>query len=122
VKYLLLLNNSTDDTRSWETLSEEEAAKLREQEIPKWGELFAWMGQKGIDSKGLELDGPSKAKTVRVRDGQVLVTDGPYAETKEQVGGYLLVDLANLDEAIELASRVPVAEKGSVEIRPLVET
>jgi hypothetical protein len=122
VKYLLLLNNSTEDTRSWETLSEEEAGKLREQEIPKWGELFAWMGQKGIDSKGLELDVPSKAKTVRVREGQTFVTDGPFAETKEQVGGYFLVDLANLDDAIELASRVPVAEKGSVEIRPLVET
>ena len=122
MKYLLLLNNSSDDTRSWETLSQEEAAELRAQEVPKWGELFAWMGRKGIDSEGLELDGPSNVKTVRVRDGQMLVTDGPHAETKELIGGYFLVDLRNLDEAIELASRVPVAEKGSVEIRPLAET
>jgi hypothetical protein len=122
MKYLLLLNNSTEDTRSWELLSGEEASELRSQEIPKWSDLFAWMGQKGIETEGLELDGPSKAKTVRVRDGEALVTDGPYVETKEQIGGYFLVELADLDQAIELASRVPVVEKGSVEIRPLIET
>jgi hypothetical protein len=122
MKYLLLLNNSTEDIRFWETLSEEEAERLRSQEIPKWGELFAWMGQKGIESEGLELDLPSKGKTIRVRDGEVLVTDGPHAETKEQIGGYFLIDLENLDEAIEVASRIPVAEKGSVEIRPLIDT
>jgi hypothetical protein len=122
MKYLLLLNNSTEATRSWETLSEEEAAKLRSQEIPKWGELFAWIGEKGIETEGLELDAPSKARTVRVREGEVLVTDGPHAETKEQIGGYFLVELDHLDEAIELATRIPVAKKGSVEIRPLVES
>jgi hypothetical protein len=121
MRYLLLLNNSTEDTRTWETLSEDEASRLRSQEIPKWSDLFAWMGQKGIQSEGLELDGPGKAKTVRVRDGEALVTDGPYVETKEQIGGYFLVELDDLDEAIELASRIPVAQKGSVEIRPLVE-
>jgi hypothetical protein len=122
MKYLLLLNNSTEATRLWETLSDEEASKLRSQEIPKWGELFTWMGEKGIETDGLELDGASKGKTVRVRDGDVLVTDGPHAETKEQIGGYFLVELDHLDEAIELAARIPVVEKGSVEIRPLVES
>jgi hypothetical protein len=121
MRYLLLLNNSTERVRHWETLSEEEASRLRSQEIPKWSDLFAWMGQKGIESEGLELDGPGKAKTVRVRDGDALVTDGPYVETKEQIGGYFLVELDDLDEAIELASRIPVAQTGSVEIRPLVE-
>jgi hypothetical protein len=121
MRYLLLLNNSTKDSRVWETLSEEEASRLRSQEIPKWSDLFAWMGQKGIETEALELDGPSKARTVRVRDGEALVTDGPYAETKEQIGGYFLVELADLDQAIELASRIPVAQKGSVEIRPLIE-
>jgi hypothetical protein len=121
MKYLLLLNNSTEETRSWESLSAEEAARLRSEEIPRWGELFAWMGEKGIESHGLELDGPSKTKTVRVRDGATLVTDGPYVETKEQIGGYFLVELEDLDQAIELASRIPVAQKGSVEIRPLIE-
>jgi hypothetical protein len=121
VKYLLLLNNSTEDTRYWETLSEEEASRLRSEEIPKWSDLFAWMAQKGIETDGLELEGPAKAKTVRARDGEALVIDGPYVETKEQIGGYFLVELDDLDEAIELASRIPVAQKGSVEIRPLIE-
>jgi hypothetical protein len=122
MKYLLLLNNSTEDTRSWEALSEEEASRLRAEEIPKWGALFAWMEQEGIEAEGLELDGPGKAKTVRVRDGEALVTDGPYVETKELIGGYFLVELDDLDRAINVASRIPVAAKGSVEIRPLLET
>jgi hypothetical protein len=119
MKYLLLLNNSTEHVRAWESLSDEEASKLRSEEIPKWSHLMAWIGEKGIEVEGLELDGPSKAKTVRVRDDEVLVTDGPYVETKEQVGGYFLVELDDLDQAIELASRIPLAQNGSVEIRPL---
>jgi hypothetical protein len=121
VRYLMLLNNTSENVRHWETLSPEEAAKLRQEEIPKWGTLFAWLGEKGIEPDGLELDGPGQTKTVRVRNGDVLVTDGPHAETKEQIGGYFVVDLPDLDEAIEVASRIPVVEKGSVEIRPLVE-
>jgi hypothetical protein len=120
MKYLLLLNNSVEDSRFWETLAEDEASRLRSEEIPKWSDLFAWMGQRGIESDGLELDGPSKAKAVRLREGETLVTDGPYVETKEQIGGYFLVELG-VDQAIELASRIPVARKGSVEIRPLIE-
>jgi hypothetical protein len=121
MKYLLLLNNSTEDTRAWESLTAEEASKLRSEEVPKWGELMAWMDEKGIESEGLELDGPRNVKTVRVRDGHALITDGPYVETKEQIGGYFLVELGDLDQAIELASRIPVVQKGSVEIRPLAE-
>jgi hypothetical protein len=122
MKYLLLLNNSTENTRAWESLSNEEAARLRFEEIPKWSQLMAWMGENGIETRGLELDGPSKAKTVRVRDGEALITDGPYVETKEQIGGYFFVELDDLDQAIELAARIPIAHKGSVEIRPLIET
>lgn len=121
MRYLMLLTNSIEDIRSWETLSEDEASELRSQEIPRWEELFAWMGQTGIESDGLELEGPSKVKTVRVRDEEALVTDGPYVETKEHIGGYFLVELDHLDQAIELATRIPVVEKGSVEIRPVVE-
>jgi hypothetical protein len=55
-----------------------------------------------------------------VRDGETVVTDGPYAETKEVIGGYFLADCKDLDQAIELAQRVPLVDKGSVEIRPLV--
>ena len=61
------------------------------------------------------------ATTVRVRDGKRFVTDGPFAETREQLGGYFLIDAANLDEAIAIAGRIPAANKGTVEIRPVFE-
>jgi hypothetical protein len=121
VRYLLLLNNVTEEAQRWESLSAEERAELRAREVPRWNEVMGWIAQKGIEIEGLELDDPSTAKTVRVRDGEVVVTDGPHAETKEQIGGYFLLDLKDLDEAIEIARRIPVVDKGSVEIRPLVE-
>jgi hypothetical protein len=63
----------------------------------------------------------SAATSVRVRDGKPLVTDGPFAETREQLGGFFMVDAKNLDEAIGIAARIPGARKGTVEIRPVVE-
>ncbi len=63
----------------------------------------------------------STATSVRVREGKRLVTDGPFAETREQLGGYFLVDARNLDEAIDIAGRIPGARLGTVEIRPLME-
>jgi hypothetical protein len=63
----------------------------------------------------------STATTVRVRDGKRLVTDGPFAETREQLGGYYLVEARNLDEAIGIAGRIPGARVGTVEIRPVIE-
>ncbi len=63
----------------------------------------------------------STATSVRVRDGKPLVTDGPFAETREQLGGYFLVDAKNLDEAIGIAGRIPGARAGTVEIRPMIE-
>ena len=71
---------------------------------------------------GAELDGPGTATTIRVRDGQTLTTDGPFAETKEVLGGFFLFEADNLDDAIELAARIPAARTGGgVEVRPLVE-
>src|SRR5438093_12146141 len=67
------------------------------------------------------LQSVTTAATVRVRDGRTLVTDGPFAETTEQLGGYYVLDLTDLDEAITVAARLPPAAKGTVEIRPLVE-
>jgi hypothetical protein len=61
------------------------------------------------------------ATSVRTRDGQRLVTDGPFAETREQLGGYFLIDAGNLDEAIEIAGKIPAGRYGTVEIRPIVE-
>ena len=120
MKYLLLLRNEKSDVESWRRLSPEEAQKLRAEEMPRWNELFGWMGEQGIDSSGLELEDESKARVVRVRDGDTVVSDGPFAETKEVLGGYFLADCKDLDQAIELAEHVPVVSKGSVEIRPLV--
>ena len=70
---------------------------------------------------GAELEAPKTAKTVRVRDGETLVTDGPFAETKEQIGGVMLLDADDLDEAISIAARIPVAFRASVELRPAIE-
>ena len=64
----------------------------------------------------------SMATSVRVRDGKRLVTDGPFAETREQLGGYFLVEAKNLDEAIGIAARVPMARKGTVEVRPVIDS
>jgi hypothetical protein len=68
---------------------------------------------------GSELQPTSAATSVRVRDGKRLVTDGPFAETREQLGGYYLVEAKNLDEAIALAARIPSARTGTIEVRPL---
>ena len=61
------------------------------------------------------------ATSVRVRDGKCLVTDGPFAETREQLGGYFLIDASDLDEAIGIAANIPTAKKGTVEVRPIIE-
>lgn len=68
---------------------------------------------------GDALEPIAKATTVRVRDGKTLSTDGPFAETREQLGGYYLVEAADLDEAIKLAARIPSAKHGSIEVRPV---
>ncbi len=121
MKYLLLLNNDTEDARAWHSRPAAEARKLREKEIPRWNDLMVWMTEHGIEATGRELDDPSRSRVVRVRDGQTVVTDGPFAETKEILGGYFLVECKDLDQAIELAQRVPVVDRGSVEIRPVVK-
>jgi hypothetical protein len=120
MKYLLLLNSDAASIEAWRDLSDAEARKLREQEMPRWNELFGWMSEQGIDVSGLELEEASKARVVRVRDGATVVSDGPFAETKEVIGGYFLADCKDLDQAIELAERVPLVGRGSVEIRPVV--
>jgi hypothetical protein len=75
--------------------------------------------QAGQFKAGDRLKPTSTASTVRVRNGQVATTDGPFAETREQLGGYYLVDAKNLDEAIAIAARIPGAKVGSVEVRPI---
>ncbi|MFI9379714.1 YciI family protein [Kutzneria sp. NPDC052558] len=77
------------------------------------------MAARGVVRGGAGLRPPAESTTVRVRDGQVLLTDGPFADTKEQIGGLVLIECADLDEAVEIAARHPAAGYGMIEIRPL---
>jgi hypothetical protein len=118
MRYALLIYG---DDSAWIDLPDEEKAKLRAEEMPHWLSLFEDLQKADANVSGYELDGRTTAKVVRVRDGERLVTDGPYAETKEILGGVFLTDLPDLDEAIRLAALVPTARHGSLEIRPIVE-
>ena len=77
--------------------------------------------EEGVNKGGEALHGIHSATTVRIRDGQVAVTDGPFAETKEQLGGFYLIEAQDLDAAIAVAARIPGAQTGSIEVRPVVE-
>jgi hypothetical protein len=88
------------------------------------GEYFAFT--EGIRKSGHYIGGEAlqpvqTATTVRIRDGRVSTTDGPFAETKEQLGGFYLINARDLDDAIQVASKIPSARLGSVEVRPIVE-
>src|SRR3954469_4689705 len=82
-----------------------------------WGEDLA---RRGKIHGGGGLRPPSEATTIRVRDGEVLLTDGPFTEAKEQIGGYVVLDCDDLDEALEIAAKHPAATYGSIEVRPLL--
>ncbi len=116
MNYLLLLYSDQD---AWAAMSDEEKRIGREQEMPKWLALFDYLGQHAQSVDGVELDAATTAKTLRYENGKPVVTDGPFAETKEQIGGVFFLECDNLDEAIDMAAHVPVAANGSVEIRPL---
>ena len=109
------------DQSAWEGIDEEEAARLRAESMPRWIALFEELGKADPQALGRELEAGADAKVVRVVDGERVVTDGPFAETKEQLGGLFVMTLPDLDEAIRLAALVPAAEYGSLEIRPIVE-
>jgi hypothetical protein len=111
-----------DDDSTWVDLPADEKAALRAAEMPKWVALFEELGKVDPNVSGKELDARSTAKVVRVRDGERIVTDGPFAETKEVVGGVFLTELPDLDEAIRLAALIPAAQgSGSIEIRPVLQ-
>jgi hypothetical protein len=109
------------DQSSWGSLSEEERAAGRDESLPQWYALFDELRKADPNAGGMELEPASDARVVRVRDGQSIVTDGPYAETKELIGGAFVLELPDLDEAIRIAALVPAAQYGSMEIRPIVE-
>lgn len=114
MKYFLLINK---DEAKWGALSEAERAE--------WMRRYAEYGKKMMDAgilrSGAMLQPTETATTARVRGGKRLLTDGPFAETAEQIAGVGIIEVKDLDEAIEWASGHPDAEWGSVEIRPIVE-
>ncbi|MBO2454114.1 YciI family protein [Actinomadura barringtoniae] len=95
----------------------EDAAEHASDGCGGWSEEMA---ERGVIRGGAGLRPPSDATTVRVRGDEVLLTDGPFAETKEAIGGFTLIECADLDEAIEIAARHPAAGYGSIEIRPVL--
>jgi hypothetical protein len=117
MKYAMLVYT---DQSSWEALSDEEASRQRAESMPRWITLFGEMGKADPNVISRELVAGSEAKVVRVVDGQTIVTDGPFADTKEILGGVFVAELPDLDEAIRLAALVPAAGYGTLEIRPLV--
>jgi hypothetical protein len=88
--------------------------------LSEYGEFTQSIAKSGHLRGGNELNVTSTAKTVRVRDKKKLVTDGPFAETKEQLGGYYLVEAKDADEAISIAARIPSARWGSIEVRSII--
>jgi hypothetical protein len=114
MRYLLTIN--TDEAEAAQASPEDTAAVTAE--YMAFGEA---MGKRGVLQGGERLYPSTDATTVRVRNGDVLTSDGPFAETKEQVGGFYLVDCKDLDEAIEVASKIPGARFGSIEVRPIWE-
>jgi hypothetical protein len=114
MKYMLLIY---DNEQVWATLSASEQQRL-------FGDYMAFTD--GIKASGHYIAGAplqpiATATSVRIRNEKQLVTDGPFAETQEQLGGYYLVDARDLDEAIGLAARIPSVRLGTIEIRPVME-
>ena len=114
MRYLCLIY---EDEKAWESLPPGQAEAVM-------GEYFAFtedIRSKGQMASGEALQPTATATTVRVRNGKISTTDGPFVETKEQLGGFYLIDAKDLNEAIQIASRIPSARFGGVEVRPVID-
>jgi hypothetical protein len=103
------------DEDSWNVLTEEERSRV----VGQYQALAEDARAAGVMVGGDELGLTRDATTVRIREGQTLVVDGPYAEAKEALGGYFLFECATIDDALDWAARIPAAEHGAVEVRPV---
>jgi hypothetical protein len=112
MRYLLLI---CGDEQSFAAMSPEEA----EAQMAGYAAFGEEMGRRGVLQGGERLRPTTDATTVQVRDGKVLTADGPFAETKEQIGGFYAVTAKDLDEAIEIAAKIPGAQHGTIEVRPI---
>ncbi len=117
MKYMLLIHQGSTPTppsEEWDRLPDEEKQAVYRD--------YQSINQTPGVTSGLQLGSPETATTVRVQDGEIVTTDGPFVETKEALGGYLVFEADDLDAAIELASRIPAARMGgAIEVRPIVE-
>jgi hypothetical protein len=113
VQYMLLIY---DDEQLWANMDEAERGRI----FQAYGAYTEDMRQKGVYVTGDALQPTSTATTVRERNGDRLVTDGPFAETKERLGGYYVIEVDSLDDALDWAARIPSAKLGSIEVRPVM--
>lgn len=114
MQYMVLIYG---DERAWTSAPEE----VVRQTVAAYRAYAGRLAQAGVLRGGSELAPTTSATTLRVRGGKVLSTDGPFAETREQLGGYFLIETADLDEALRWAGECPGAAEGCVEVRPLME-
>ena len=112
MKYLLLIYH---DERTWNGLTEAE----RQDIYLEYRQVIQKLQSNGQYLGGDELQATTTASTVRVRDAKQLVTDGPFAETREQLGGFFMIEAKNQDEAQNIAAQIPSARMGSIEVRPV---
>lgn len=115
MKYMLLLENVPD---AWNP-PDRRSGTADDAVIDDWATYTRALDAAGVLVDGAALHSPDIATTVRVRDGQRLVTDGPFADTEEHLVGYYIIDVTDLDTALEWAARVPNVRTGSVEVRPM---
>lgn len=115
MQYIILIYG---DERQFAQMKDPEAQKRMYAEYKAYS---ASMVEAGVIRGGSELKPTAMATTVRVRNGKTVTTDGPFAETKEQLGGYYIIDVPDLDNAVSWASRCPSAPYGSIEVRPLAQ-
>lgn len=115
MKYMLLIYH---DEQDWNSHTEAE----RQDIYREYRELIQRLQSGGTYQVGDQLQPVTTARTVRVRGGKQLITDGPFAETREQLGGFFLIEAKDMDEAQAIAAQIPSARTGSIEVRPVVQT
>src|SRR5437016_8798041 len=115
MKYLCLIY---DDEQQWQKFPKE----VQDKYMGEYGAFTESIKKSGKFVGANQLQPTQTATTVRARDGKVSTTDGPFAETKEQLGGYYLIEARDLNDAIQVASRIPSARSGSIEVRPIVRS
>lgn len=113
MKYMLLIYH---DEKLWDSLTEAE----RQETYREYRELIGDLTASGRYLVGDQLQSTATANSVRVRTGNALITDGPFAETREQLGGFFLIEAGSLAEANAIAARIPSAQMGTIEVRPVV--